>query len=69
MRNIDRIRQMSLEELAPYLVKDRTIKFDNPCYLSPSDAQCRTEEDAIVDCIEWLDSELNLRIGDGINDD
>lgn len=54
MRNIDRIRQMSLEELAPYLVKDETIGFDNPCYLSPSGNKCWTEEDAIEDCIEWL---------------
>lgn len=57
MRNIDRIRQMSLEELAPYLVKDETVEFDEPCYSSPSGAQCWIEEDAIEDCIEWLDSE------------
>lgn len=63
MRNIDRIRQMSLEELAPLLVKDETIDFDNPCYSSPSGLKCWTEEDAIEDCIEWLDSvygETNL---------
>lgn len=39
MRNIDRIRQMSLEELAPYLVQVRTIEFDDPCYSSPSRAK------------------------------
>lgn len=59
MRNIDRIRQMSLEELAPYFIKDETIEFDNPCYSSPSGARCWTEEDAIEDCIEWLDSEYD----------
>lgn len=69
MRNIDRIRQMSLEELAPYFVKDETFGFENPCYLSPSGRKFLTEDDAIGDCIEWLDSEYNLRIGDGFNDD
>lgn len=50
---------MSLEELAPYFIKDETIEFDNPCYSSPSGARCWTEEDAIEDCIEWLDSEYD----------
>lgn len=36
MRNIDRIWRMSLEELAPLLVKDETIEFNDPCYSSPS---------------------------------
>lgn len=48
---------MSLEELAPLLVQDETREFDDPCFLSPSGAQCWTEEDAVDDCIEWLDSE------------
>lgn len=57
MRNIDRIRQMSLEELAPLLVKDETRYFDNPCYSSPGGGRYWIEEDAIEDCCQWLDSE------------
>lgn len=55
MRNIDRIRQMSLEELAPLLVKgkDETRDFDNPCYSSPSDGRYWIENDTIDDCIEF----------------
>lgn len=59
MRNIDRIRQMSLEELAPMLIKDETLEFKEPCYSSTSGSQCWTEEGAIEDCIEWLDSEYD----------
>lgn len=57
MRNIDKLRQMSSEELAPYLVKDETIEFDNPCYTSPSGSRFYDDYDAIKDCIEWLDSQ------------
>lgn len=57
MRNIDRIRQMSLEELAPLLVNDEIIELDELCFTSPSGARFCNEEDAIEDCIEWLDSE------------
>lgn len=57
MRNIDRIRQMSLEELAPYFVKDETFEFNSPCFTSPSGDEFWTEEDAIDDCIRWLNKE------------
>lgn len=56
MRNIDRIRQMSLEELALLLIKDETIEFFDPCFSSPSGSRFWTEEDAIEDCVKWLDS-------------
>lgn len=59
MRNIDIIRQMSLEELAPLLIKDETREFDDPCFTSPSNKRFYDEEGAIEDCIEWLDSEYN----------
>lgn len=75
MRNIDRIRLMSLEELAPLLVystKEDIGDYDwdenpIPCYEtfwhSPSgtcfqDYGCNEYQDAIEDCIEWLDSEF-----------
>lgn len=48
---------MSLEEMAPYLVKDETIESDNPCYSSPSGSYSYNKEDAIEDCCRWLDSE------------
>lgn len=57
MRNIDRIRQMSLEELAPLLVKNETVDHTVPCYSSPSGLKFLAEEDAIDDCVEWLDAE------------
>lgn len=60
MRNIDRTRKMSLEELSPLLVKDETIDYTVFCYSLPNGLKFGTEEDAIEDRIEWLDSEVNL---------
>ena len=74
MRNIDRIRKMSLEELAPLLIysKEKDIgDYDwdeNPIpyyvtfWYSPSGNYFQyyggnEEQEAIDDCIEWLDSE------------
>lgn len=74
MRNIDRIRQMSLEELAPLLVYSTEedigdYDYDEnrlPWYVtfwySPS-GNCFQDyvgngmQEAIDDCIEWLNSE------------
>lgn len=73
MRNIDRIRQMSLEELAPLLVystKEDIGDYDYdenliPYYItvwhSPSgncfqDYVGTGQQEAIDDCLEWLDS-------------
>lgn len=50
---------MSPEKLAPYFVKDETIEFNDPGYSSPSGNIFYDEEDAIEDCIEWLDSEYS----------
>lgn len=77
MRNIDRIRQMSLEELAPLLVYSTEKDIgdydgdENPIHwyvtfwYSPSGAHFQDymgngQQEAIEDCIEWLDSEVNL---------
>lgn len=76
MRNIDRIRQMSLEELAPLLVyytekdigdydwDENSIPYYVSMWHSPSgndfqDYGGNGYQDAIDDCIEWLDSEYN----------
>lgn len=69
MRNVDRIRQMSLEELAPLLIHSEEIDIgdydwdENPIswyvtrWFSPSGREFTEQEDAIEDCINWLDSE------------
>lgn len=74
MKNIDRIRQMSLEELAPLLVysteedigdydwKENPIPYYVTFWYSPSgncfqDYVGNGREEAIEDCIKWLDAE------------
>lgn len=62
MRNIDIIRQMSLEEVAPYLLRSKIFydwgdEFE--VYVSPSGLQYLSYEDAIEDCIKWLDLEYD----------
>lgn len=78
MRNIDRIRQMSLEELAPFLIHCEEINTgdydwdENPIpyyetfWFSPSgnkfvDYFGEGYDEALQDCIEWLDSEFNKK--------
>lgn len=73
MRNIDRIRQMSLEGLAPLLVysteedicdydDENSIPYYVTFWYSPS-GNCFQDhvgngmQEAIEDCIKWLDSE------------
>lgn len=63
MRNIDRIRAMSVDELAPFLVStDYTIDEDSilhqDVYISPDKAVHYFYEDAIESTIEWLNSEV-----------
>lgn len=75
MRNIDRLRQMSLEELAPLLIHCKEIDIENfdwdenpiPYYetfwFSPSgnefvDYSGEGYDEALQDCIKWLDSEF-----------
>lgn len=60
MRQIDRIRVMSLTEIAPYLIK-RCFPYDendDKRWLSPSGKKFTYYDDAIEDCIKWLDSEF-----------
>lgn len=74
MRNIDRIRQMSLEEIAPLLVyskeedvgdydwEENPISYYETFWYSPSGKYFQDyvgdgRQDAIDDCIKWLDSE------------
>lgn len=74
MTNIDRVRQMSLEELAPLLVysteedigeydwDENPIPYYVTFWYSPSgncfqDYVGNGREEAIEDCINWLDSE------------
>ena len=65
MRNIDRIRQMSLEELAPYFVHDKTVRDwedEFMAYVSPSGRQHVSYEEALKDCIDWLNSEQSTSL-------
>ena len=69
MRNIDRLRKMSLYEIAPYLVT-RCVE-DNSYYdfkgdyipeyrafwTSPKQMNREFHDDALQDCLEWLDEE------------
>lgn len=69
IRNVDRIRQMSLEELAPLLIRSEEIDIgdydwdENPIswyvtrWFSPSGRDFWEHEEAINDCVKWLDSE------------
>lgn len=52
IRNIDRIRQMSVEELVPLLICER-----NDGWISPSGNTYQCKLDCIEDCINWLNSE------------
>lgn len=56
MRNIDRFRVMSLEEIAPYLVH-RTMINKSEVWRSPSPSGFifSNENAAIENCIHWLD--------------
>lgn len=70
IRNIDRIRKMSLEELALLLIRSTWISKNfnynqghislrKVEWFSPSGQKYETKEEAIEDCIKWLDSEWN----------
>lgn len=58
MRNIDRLRVMSLEELAPYLVY-RTVIDKSQFWRSPSGYVFNNKDVAIENCIHWLDGEYH----------
>ena len=66
IRNLDRIRQMSVEELAPLLVHE-SYEFDvdydcdietyGTIYNSPSGGVFNNYDDALDDCVQWLNEE------------
>ena len=58
MRNIDRLRVMSLEEIAPYLVH-RTMINKSEVWYSPSGYTFSNQDAAIENCIHWLDKEYH----------
>ena len=58
MRNIDRLRAMSLEEIAPYLVY-RTMINKSEVWYSPSGYTFSNKDAAIENCIHWLDKEYH----------
>ncbi len=58
MRNIDRLRSMSLEEIAPYFVH-RTIINELEVWYSPSGYTFSNKDAAISNCIHWLDKEYH----------
>ena len=69
MRNIDRLRKMSLDEIAPYLVtkyvednshydfKGDYIHEYRAFWTSPKQMNREFHDDALQDCLEWLDEE------------
>lgn len=78
IRNLDRIRQMSVEELAPLLVHesyefDVDYDWENPIethdtvYNSPSGGVFNNYDDALDDCIQWLNEEPKNDGNDSVN--
>lgn len=78
IRNLDRIRQMSVEELAPLLVHesyefDVDYDWENPIetydavYNSPSGGVFNNYDDALDDCIQWLNEEPKNDGNDSLN--
>nr|DAD82891.1 MAG TPA: hypothetical protein [Siphoviridae sp. ctXZx16] len=57
MRQIDRLRNMSLEEIAPLLVSMTRVDLDGFKFSIPNGETFIRKEDAINACITWLDSE------------
>lgn len=78
IRNLDRIRQMSVEELAPLLVHesyefDVDYDWENPIetydavYNSTSGGVFNNYDDALDDCIQWLNEEPKNDGNDSLN--
>ena len=58
MRVINAIRLMPLDDLAPLLIKQRAIYYgDERRWKSPSGNKFDYYDDALEDCIQWLNSE------------
>lgn len=63
MRNLDILRVMSVSELAEYLVRldiksTADILDENLVWQSPSKKQFKYRDEAIEDCIQWLNEEI-----------
>lgn len=58
MRNVDRLRSMSLEELAPYLIC-KVIVGEEAIWHSPGGYTFTNYDAAIENCIHWLDKEYH----------
>lgn len=58
MRNVDRLRAMSLEELAPYLVREARFG-EETLWHSPSGYIFENYDAAIESTIHWLDKEYH----------
>ena len=55
MRQIDRLRNMSLAEIAPLLVSMARVDLDGFKFSIPNGETFIRKEDAINACITWLD--------------
>lgn len=60
-RWIDAIRTMSVDDLAPYLVKEGFSFKDGEWCTSPSGNKFDYYDDALEDCINWLNSKYDGR--------
>ena len=58
MRNVDRLRSMSLEELASYLIC-KVVVGDEAIWHSPSGYTFTNYDAAIENTIHWLDKEYH----------
>lgn len=58
MRNVDRLRSMSLEELASYLIC-KVIVGEEEIWHSPGGYTFTNYDAAIDNCIHWLDKEYH----------
>lgn len=56
LRWLDAIRLMSVDELAPYFVKEEFTFKDGTWWKSPSGNKFDYYDDALEDCIKWLNS-------------
>lgn len=58
MRNIDRFRAMSIEEITPYLVRQIYIG-EIAYWYSPSGYIFENRNEAVDNCLHWLDEEYH----------
>lgn len=58
-RWLDAIRSMSVDELASYLVKEEFTFKDGSWWKSPSAKKFDYYDEALDDCIKWLNSKYD----------